>query len=157
MSLNRVILLGRLGRDPEVRYAQSGTTVATDPENNISSYLVHSNPTRGLVSVNSSGGWTYTPGANLNGADSFQIRVTDATGLTAVQTVNVNVAAVNDAPTSSVANSSPPFSKSTWLNTWLSVPRICGSSKADSLSRNSLHTAAARLCCAMPSAAGAVP
>jgi single-strand DNA-binding protein len=29
MSLNRVILLGRLGRDPEVRYAQSGTTVAT--------------------------------------------------------------------------------------------------------------------------------
>ena len=29
MSLNRVILLGRLGRDPEARYAQSGTTVAT--------------------------------------------------------------------------------------------------------------------------------
>ena len=29
MSLNRVILLGRLGRDPEVRHAQSGTTVAT--------------------------------------------------------------------------------------------------------------------------------
>src|SRR6185436_19136337 len=29
MSFNRVILLGRLGRDPEVRYAQSGTTVAT--------------------------------------------------------------------------------------------------------------------------------
>ena len=29
MSFNRVILLGRLGRDPEVRHAQSGTTVAT--------------------------------------------------------------------------------------------------------------------------------
>jgi len=29
MSFNRVILLGRLGRDPEVRYAHSGTTVAT--------------------------------------------------------------------------------------------------------------------------------
>ena len=29
MSFNRVTLLGRLGRDPEVRYAQSGTTVAT--------------------------------------------------------------------------------------------------------------------------------
>ena len=28
MSYNRVILLGRLGRDPEVRYAQSGTTIA---------------------------------------------------------------------------------------------------------------------------------
>ena len=29
MSFNRVILLGRLGRDPEVRYAQSGTAIAT--------------------------------------------------------------------------------------------------------------------------------
>jgi single-strand DNA-binding protein len=29
MSLNRVILLGRLGRDPEVRYTQSQLTVAT--------------------------------------------------------------------------------------------------------------------------------
>ncbi len=28
MSLNRVILLGHLGKDPEVRYAQSGTTIA---------------------------------------------------------------------------------------------------------------------------------
>src|SRR5262249_38992664 len=27
-SLNRVILLGNLGRDPEIRYTQSGTTVA---------------------------------------------------------------------------------------------------------------------------------
>ncbi|HEY3497012.1 MAG TPA: Ig-like domain-containing protein, partial [Polyangiaceae bacterium] len=77
----------------------TGTTVATDPENNISSYAVHSsNASRGSVSVNSSGGWTYTPNANINGADSFQIRVTDSTGLTAVQTVNVNVTAVNDAP-----------------------------------------------------------
>lgn len=28
MSVNKVMLLGRLGRDPEVRYTQSGTTVA---------------------------------------------------------------------------------------------------------------------------------
>ncbi|HEV2105710.1 MAG TPA: single-stranded DNA-binding protein [Candidatus Eisenbacteria bacterium] len=28
MSVNKVFLLGRLGRDPEVRYTQSGTTVA---------------------------------------------------------------------------------------------------------------------------------
>ena len=27
MSLNRVILLGRLGRDPEVRYAPSGSAI----------------------------------------------------------------------------------------------------------------------------------
>ena len=27
-SLNRVILLGNLGKDPEVRYTQGGTTVA---------------------------------------------------------------------------------------------------------------------------------
>ncbi|NTU47592.1 MAG: single-stranded DNA-binding protein, partial [Syntrophobacteraceae bacterium] len=28
-SVNKVILVGRLGKDPEVRYAASGTAVAT--------------------------------------------------------------------------------------------------------------------------------
>jgi Bacterial Ig domain len=48
--------------------------------------------------VTASGGWNYQPFANVNGTDSFQVRVTDTGNLTAVQTVTINVAPVNDAP-----------------------------------------------------------
>ena len=40
---------------------------------------------------------TYTPGANLNGADSFTYRVSDGS-LTAEATVNITINAISDAP-----------------------------------------------------------
>lgn len=59
-------------------------------------------PANGTVSV-SGNVVTYTPKANFNGTDSFTVTVTDKAGLTATQTVKVNVAAVNDAPTFATA------------------------------------------------------
>jgi len=59
-------------------------------------------PANGTVSV-SGNVVTYTPKANFNGTDSFTVTVTDKAGLTATQTVKVNVAAVNDAPTFAAA------------------------------------------------------
>lgn len=77
---------------------RGGSSIATDPDNNILSYSLNSSPTRGTVSVTASGGWNYQPFANVSGADSFQVRATDPDGRWAVQTVNINIAPVNDAP-----------------------------------------------------------
>jgi len=60
-------------------------------------------PANGTASV-SGNTVTYTPKANFNGTDSFTVTVTDKAGLTASQTVTVNVAAVNDAPTFSAGS-----------------------------------------------------
>ena len=53
----------------------------------------------GTVTGGTDGVFTYTPAADYNGADSFTVTVKDAAGASATQTVTVNVAAVNDAPT----------------------------------------------------------
>ena len=57
-----------------------------------------SNPTHGSVTVNANGGFTYTPSANYNGADSFTYKTNDGTADSNVATVNLTVTAVNDAP-----------------------------------------------------------
>ena len=44
------------------------------------------------------GEYTYTPGANYNGSDSFNVQVADGNGGFTTQTVTVGIAAVNDAP-----------------------------------------------------------
>ena len=44
------------------------------------------------------GAYTYTPGTNFSGADSFTVQVSDGYGGFATQTVNVGVAAIADAP-----------------------------------------------------------
>jgi VCBS repeat-containing protein len=56
------------------------------------------NPTRGTVTVNANGSFTYTPNANANGVDSFTYRVSDGTANSAPATVTITVNAVNDAP-----------------------------------------------------------
>ena len=48
--------------------------------------------------LNADGGFTYTPAANYNGADSFVVAVDDGHGGTTTVTVNVTVTPVNDPP-----------------------------------------------------------
>lgn len=77
----------------------TGSPAAVDHDENITGYALDAAPGRGAVSINATtGAWTYTPGANLYGQDSFNIRITDADNNTVVQTVTVSVASVNDAP-----------------------------------------------------------
>jgi len=52
----------------------------------------------GTVAVNTNGSFSYTPAANVNGADSFSYTVSDGNGGSASATVNLTIAAVNDAP-----------------------------------------------------------
>jgi VCBS repeat-containing protein len=63
-----------------------------------------SDPTKGLVSLNADGSFTYTPNANANGADSFVYQVSDGQGGSATATATLSIAAVNDAPTAADAS-----------------------------------------------------
>ena len=69
-------------------------------------YAVSTGPAHGTLALDAAtGAYTYTPGANFNGSDSFKVAVADPSGASAVQTVTVGVAAVNDAPVANAAAS----------------------------------------------------
>ena len=79
--------------------AVSGNVGASDPDGDTLAYTVAQGPSQGTLSLNAeTGAYTYTPGANYNGTDSFAVRVADGNGGFATQTINVGVAAINDAP-----------------------------------------------------------
>jgi VCBS repeat-containing protein len=52
----------------------------------------------GSLVLNANGGFTYTPAANYNGADSFTYRANDGLTNSGVATVSITVTPVNDAP-----------------------------------------------------------
>ena len=69
---------------------------ATDPDGNALQYSF-SDPTKGSVTNNGDGTYTYTPDANENGSDSFTITVNDGT-VDVSKTVDVTINGLNDAP-----------------------------------------------------------
>nr|WP_277876478.1 DUF4347 domain-containing protein [Trichocoleus sp. FACHB-40] len=71
----------------------------TDAEGNALTITEIAQPNNGTVVRNANGTYTYTPSANYNGADSFTYTISDNQGGTSTATVNLNVTAVNDAPT----------------------------------------------------------
>jgi len=103
----------------------SGQIVATDPEGNPLSYALSTGPGNGVVTVNPDGSWTYTPGANFNGSDSFVVAVSDGQGGVTNATVNIGVTAVNDAPIANAMPSAPqrtPPSPTRLPNCWAMTP-----------------------------------
>ncbi len=60
--------------------------------------LVTGSSQGGNVVLQSDGSFLYTPAANFNGTDSFQVRLNDGQGGTSVATITVNVTPVNDQP-----------------------------------------------------------
>ena len=70
------------------------TDVDGDP---LTAILVHA-PAKGTLSLNADGGFTYTPGANVNGSDAFTYRVSDGTADSNTATVTLTIGAINDAP-----------------------------------------------------------
>ena len=69
---------------------------ATDVDGDNLTYSF-STPSKGSVTNNGDGTYTYTPYANENGSDSFTVTVNDGT-VDVSQTVDVTINAVNDAP-----------------------------------------------------------
>ncbi len=74
-----------------------------DPDFDILTVAIISQPSNGTVFDDGTGVWTYTPKANFSGVDSFSYQLRDGNGGSSVGTVTINVAPVNDLPTA-VAN-----------------------------------------------------
>jgi len=76
------------------------TLVASDPDNETLTFTLDEvTPANGSLNLDPSGEFTYQPGTDFNGTDSFTFRVSDGQASSDVVTVTLNVAPVNDAPT----------------------------------------------------------
>ncbi|QUJ75642.1 VCBS domain-containing protein [Sulfitobacter albidus] len=78
--------------------AVTGSIVADDVDADaVLSYTILTGPTDGMVSIDALGAYTYTPGTDFFGTDTFTVQVSDGV-LTDTVEVEVSVAPVNDAP-----------------------------------------------------------
>ena len=75
----------------------------TDVEGDPLTAVLVSGPSHGLLTLNANGSFTYTPGANYNGSDSFTYKANDGTANSNVATVSLTITAVNDAPVVAVS------------------------------------------------------
>ncbi len=79
----------------------------TDADGNSLTAIKVSGPANGTLTLNANGSFTYTPGANYRGTDSFTYKANDGTLDSNTATVTITVNPVNDAPT---ANAGGPYS-----------------------------------------------
>jgi large repetitive protein len=69
-----------------------------DPDGDVISAVVVSNPSHGSLTLSGNGSFVYTPNANYNGGDSFTYYATDGLSNSLPATVSITVNSVNDAP-----------------------------------------------------------
>ncbi|WP_448599762.1 Ig-like domain-containing protein [Thermoleptolyngbya sp.] len=100
MAVNLII---SANEDEEI---SSGFLLGLDADGDTLTYEIVTAPTKGVVMITNTttGAFTYTPNANVNGADSFTYRVFDGTVYSSPATVTVAIAPVNDAPQASNGN-----------------------------------------------------
>ena len=85
--------------------AVTGIVSASDANGDTLTHSVGVGPQHGTVTLDAdTGAFVYTPAADYSGADRFEVVVTDAKGASAVQVVDVTIAAVADAPTLAVVD-----------------------------------------------------
>jgi VCBS repeat-containing protein len=70
----------------------------SDPDGDTLTAALVGNATSGTVTLNGSGGFTYTPAANFNGTATFTYQARDGAASSATTTVTITVSAVNDVP-----------------------------------------------------------
>ena len=83
---------------PIVFAAGAGLVNDTDVEGDILTATNALNAINGSISIASDGSVTFIPAVNFSGAASFDYTISDGNGGTDTGTVNITVAAVNDAP-----------------------------------------------------------
>jgi len=79
----------------------SGALAAADADNDPMTFAIVTPPAHGVAVLSDShiGAFQYTPAANYNGQDSFTFKANDGQLDSAVATVSITIAPVNDAPT----------------------------------------------------------
>lgn len=84
----------------------SGLLIANDPDNDALTYTIVSSGILGTAVLTdpATGTYTYTPGTNATGADSFTFTANDGTVDSNTATVTVSIAPANDAPTATPDN-----------------------------------------------------
>lgn len=82
----------------------TGVLSGQDADGDPLTWVLVDSAAHGTVSLTSSGFFTYQPGANYNGPDSFTIRASDGQALSNLVTVSIAVLPVNDAPVASNAS-----------------------------------------------------
>ena len=118
----------------------SGQVVASDVDGDVLGYSVSTGPAHGAVTLNAeTGAYTYNPGANFNGSDSFQVKVADGNGGFTTQTVSVGVASVNDAPVVANATTSLSTSEDKAVSGQVVASDVDGDTLAWSLSTGPAH------------------
>ncbi|SEG42957.1 Ig-like domain-containing protein [Paenibacillus sp. UNC499MF] len=76
----------------------TGTVTAADADGDALTYVLGTLPTHGTAVLGPGGILTYTPLANFNGTDSFNVVVNDGKGGSAISHIVVTVTPVNDPP-----------------------------------------------------------
>jgi len=78
----------------------TGTLKAFDPDNSNLSYIIVSNPQKGIITINniSQGNFSYTPDKDLNGIDSFSFKVNDGQLDSNISICSISITPVNDMP-----------------------------------------------------------
>lgn len=79
----------------------TGTLAGSDADGDSLTYSIDTSPSNGTVAITdaATGAYTYTPGADFNGSDSFTYKVNDGTADSTSATITVTVDPVNDPPT----------------------------------------------------------
>jgi VCBS repeat-containing protein len=78
----------------------SGRLSATDADGNPLVFTIVANGSRGTATITNAaqGRYSYVPGPNANGTDTFTFQASDGASVSNVATVLVTIAPVNDAP-----------------------------------------------------------
>ncbi len=78
----------------------NGVVAAIDADGDALTWSMSVAPQHGWLTLNAAtGAYTYTPAANYQGTDAFQVTVSDGQGGSSVHNVSVSIGDVNDAPT----------------------------------------------------------
>src|SRR5881394_3672870 len=70
----------------------------SDADGDTLSAILVSQPTHGVLTLSTNGGFSYVPATNYNGSDSFTYRANDGQADSGIATVSITITGVNDAP-----------------------------------------------------------